>query len=58
MSVVDAMVDILRWRVKVMEVKAIFVGKPDMSILVDPRSVNDAVDAFIDMGAISVTTRG
>jgi hypothetical protein len=40
-----------------MEITAIFVGKPDLTVSVDPWAADAAVESCMEMGAIAVTTK-
>jgi hypothetical protein len=40
-----------------MEITATFANASPLSIQVDPWAVNSAIDTFMEMGALTVTTR-
>jgi hypothetical protein len=39
-----------------MELTGIFVGKPDLTVSVDPWAVEAATESLFEMGAIAVTS--
>jgi hypothetical protein len=39
-----------------MEITAIFIGKPNLTISVDPWAVDAATESLLEMGAIAVAT--
>jgi hypothetical protein len=40
-----------------MEITGIFLGKPNLTVSVDPWAVDAAVETMIEMGALAVTTK-